>query len=992
MPGRSLRRTKAVEPVEGDGSPTPPSAFTKVAKKSRQTVPASSRSVFSQKSPNRDTVVEDLSDEEEDETTRVGATTRDGTPPRAAVCDGGKAMVTSTASDSTVSSMHVVPSSFNLLGDVDTSSFDHVALATSTQTIWEMVPNENVPRMPDCRKPEHTTAQAPGGSHSARQNQGKSDERRPPADETGFRPISPLKSEPSLLQQSSASGVTRPQGTCAFALPSVAITGNTVGESTTDSAGDRHTPALDYLAIGNGGGGQGDDITLVETGSMYIPHSRRGSYSGETEVLPSRRTSGDKSMHIHQQSQDNGSCQNSLGINNLRDSKTSSIGANFDLHSESQCSGHVPCDAVCLPSHSSDQDSDLPPSPNLNHPCLNRLRRQDAGVEAVSSTDRLTGNQRPQSAGKSKKKSGTSNRWAWLVCAACFVIYCVAHGTRFASGLVYSELIKPPCTGNETDPSMCGGFGASASATAWIFSLYSGIIQGLAPLSSRLIRNYGCQFTAFLGAVALGLAYLTSSYVPALFGLFLTYGVLGGVGACLLYNACILMIGSYFKKNRATANGMALSGAGFGGVVITFVAQTVQSQSGWRSFYRYMSITTLLMLLATMALSPANSKRGRLYVRRHSTTLVRNEKRPLGAKKSKIQLGGMLSGRVSPDAALKSIKVSVEMKITAMRSRMRPRLFALMIMAFLFYDVVSFIPFFLMPDIDGLQPVTVTYIMCASLGVGSVLMGVISSKVKLNPCLLQAMSFGAMGLVCVIPVASSSRDGYFVFSGIYGLFNGAAWSLFVPTMVVILGSAHIRRYIGFIFFIGMLGTVAGPPAAGAILDHTESYRHVFLLTMAFLIAGSGLLLLDYLGLRWQAQHEQNLIHRSQLGAMMRGLAKETTDRVAVLGDSPPVRRPGRPPMLHRQSTLMHLQNIRRDAMQLLDMPFFDAMYDSPADGPMEEFSMDAFRSRGERKSFGTLVSQKVQADSDWNGMLDDEPNGISNAAFMDAVFTDSLSD
>lgn len=61
--------------------------------------------------------------------------------------------------------------------------------------------------------------------------------------------------------------------------------------------------------------------------------------------------------------------------------------------------------------------------------------------------------------------SNSDRGWAWIVCVACFIIYCIAHGTRFASGILYQRLIKPPCGGNVTDLNVCGGFGASASST-----------------------------------------------------------------------------------------------------------------------------------------------------------------------------------------------------------------------------------------------------------------------------------------------------------------------------------------------------------------------------------------------------------------------------------------------------------------------------------------------------------------------------------------------
>eukprot|EP00117_Sycon_ciliatum_P004763 scpid98942/ scgid8995/ len=155
-----------------------PSAFTKVAKKSRQSVPASSHFVFSQSSPYREMVVESLT-EEGDEASKMDRNAIGSPLTRAAVCNGSDGKLISSGSDSAGVSMHAIPSSFNLLSDVDTSSFENITMATSTQTTCEILGSDTAAHT--------TTAQAPAGSHSARQNPGRPDETHSPADETGFR-------------------------------------------------------------------------------------------------------------------------------------------------------------------------------------------------------------------------------------------------------------------------------------------------------------------------------------------------------------------------------------------------------------------------------------------------------------------------------------------------------------------------------------------------------------------------------------------------------------------------------------------------------------------------------------------------------------------------------------------------------------------------------------------------------------------------------------
>ncbi|WAQ93575.1 MT12B-like protein [Mya arenaria] len=57
---------------------------------------------------------------------------------------------------------------------------------------------------------------------------------------------------------------------------------------------------------------------------------------------------------------------------------------------------------------------------------------------------------------------------------------------------------------------------------------------------------------------------LTSGFVPTVQYLYLTYGLVVGVGCSLSYTACILVVGHYFNTRRGIAIGVAASGVGFG--------------------------------------------------------------------------------------------------------------------------------------------------------------------------------------------------------------------------------------------------------------------------------------------------------------------------------------------------------------------------------------------------------------------------------------------
>ena len=53
--------------------------------------------------------------------------------------------------------------------------------------------------------------------------------------------------------------------------------------------------------------------------------------------------------------------------------------------------------------------------------------------------------------------------------------------------------------------------------------------------------------------------------IPALAGIVIVYGVLGGLGFGMVFLPAIICVGLYFESRRALATGIAVCGAGVGG-------------------------------------------------------------------------------------------------------------------------------------------------------------------------------------------------------------------------------------------------------------------------------------------------------------------------------------------------------------------------------------------------------------------------------------------
>jgi MFS family permease len=92
-----------------------------------------------------------------------------------------------------------------------------------------------------------------------------------------------------------------------------------------------------------------------------------------------------------------------------------------------------------------------------------------------------------------------------------------------------------------------------------------------------------------MGLFTASLALAISSFcttVPQLIG---TQGLLFGFGGCFAYAPCLLYIDEWFDKRKGTAYGLMYSAAGFGGVVLPLILETLLNRLGFQTATRVWS-------------------------------------------------------------------------------------------------------------------------------------------------------------------------------------------------------------------------------------------------------------------------------------------------------------------------------------------------------------------------------------------------------------------
>src|SRR5919204_76733 len=83
--------------------------------------------------------------------------------------------------------------------------------------------------------------------------------------------------------------------------------------------------------------------------------------------------------------------------------------------------------------------------------------------------------------------------------------------------------------------------------------------------------------------IQLGLGLITAAHATTLTQLYLTYGLLCGVGTGIVYIGVIGLMVRWFPDRRGFATGVVAAGYGFGAILTTFPIDTMLKTSGYQS-------------------------------------------------------------------------------------------------------------------------------------------------------------------------------------------------------------------------------------------------------------------------------------------------------------------------------------------------------------------------------------------------------------------------
>jgi OFA family oxalate/formate antiporter-like MFS transporter len=374
--------------------------------------------------------------------------------------------------------------------------------------------------------------------------------------------------------------------------------------------------------------------------------------------------------------------------------------------------------------------------------------------------------------------------------------------------------------------------GATLARIQITFSILIVIQTFLAPCQGLLVDKFGPRALLSAGGALTGLSWVLAARATTLTGLYLTYGVLGGIGTGIVYVGVIGHMVQWFPDRRGFATGIVAAGYGMGALLTTFpIAELLKDAGYQQALVRYGLIFIAAGVLAAQGLRAA-----------HSKSQAPNAKSQGG---SRIPEPG--SRQVRPSEMLRTPIFWLMFVMMAMMSTAGLMVTSQMAAFTRDFGMANALVFGL-----PLLPLALSIDRITN-GLTRPFFGWLSDQIGRENTMV--IAFALEGTAMTVWIFTRSHPVLFVMMSGVVLFGwGEIFSLFPSTLTDTYGAKHATTNYGFLYMAQGVGSVLGGPVAALLHDAYGSWMPVFgiIIAMNFATAILAGLVLKPMRQRWLA--------------------------------------------------------------------------------------------------------------------------------------------
>ncbi len=388
--------------------------------------------------------------------------------------------------------------------------------------------------------------------------------------------------------------------------------------------------------------------------------------------------------------------------------------------------------------------------------------------------------------------------WGWYIVAGSFFVMAINYGSRYCFGV----FVKP----------LAMEHGWSRSVISMAATINMLVYSVGAIFVGRMLDRIAPRWIITCGAIIAATGYILTGFINTPLSLYLTYGLLVGLGASGLgVVVCSSSVGKWFLKKRGIAIGIASMGISFGTVLLTPLSGYIGKYFSWRiGLFVLGAITCIVGIVISQTLM-RKTKPEAYGLLPDGDTISFPYQQPAMPAFTKVSTATIFKDfRFWTIAICQGLIIMVVMSVFVHQVAYAMDNNIEHIPAAISLAVVSFAGFFGQFFFGWLSdrlrdPKYASFIGVVVLLIGSIML---MNAHNISSLYLYALvyGFGYGSLAPILPILAADRFGRHVLGSIYGLLT---------------------------FFVGVGGSI-GPILGGIIYDKYGSYQHLWEINVALL--------------------------------------------------------------------------------------------------------------------------------------------------------------
>ncbi|XP_041671499.1 monocarboxylate transporter 7-like [Cheilinus undulatus] len=202
----------------------------------------------------------------------------------------------------------------------------------------------------------------------------------------------------------------------------------------------------------------------------------------------------------------------------------------------------------------------------------------------------LCGVKGPRFLGPNVYPEAPDGGWGWVVAVAFFLVEVCTYGIIKSFGIFLQDLMEE--------------FGETNNRVSWIVSICVFVMTFNAPLSAVMTNRFGFQLVVMLGGLLISTGTIATSFTSSINQMYITYGLIAGIGYCLTFLPTLTMLSQYFNQRRSLVTGVASTGESLSMFALAPAFSALRDRIGWRRTMAVIGAMQSILIICGALLRP----------------------------------------------------------------------------------------------------------------------------------------------------------------------------------------------------------------------------------------------------------------------------------------------------------------------------------------------------------------------------------------------------